>query len=321
MRPRMSSHERACVHPSLSGRSMLLSLVVAALLTACSGGDKVVGPDGSSGGGPLRLSSADSQFVAGMMSAAASDAQRQLRFITAPSLPGIGSAQPPCTPSVTTGGIDSNGNGIPDDRTQQYTATSCTFTSNGATGTVSGSIRLQDAGGVYGYRLTYSNYTVSATKGDSVARTIINGSFEYRYVTATTASTLDNTVVSIETRSSRGSAIITRTANLTGQFTTTGTLASNRTFPGGTLQLNGSLGVSLAVSGDQAVSGQPTTFTLDIAVATVTAMNSPSGCSTDPAFDAGALTGQVSNGATGAVRVQFTRCGSGTSTTPPVTKR
>lgn len=320
MRLHMSSHEHARVHPRLSECRLLLSLVVAALLTACSGGDKVVGPDGSSGGGPLRLSSADSQFVAGMMSAAASDAQRQLRFITAPSLPGLGSAQPPCTPTVT-GGADSNGNGIPDDRTQQYTAASCTFTSNGATGTVAGSIRLQDAGGVYGYRLTYSNYTVSATKGDSLVRTIVNGSFEYRYLTATSASTLDNTVVAIETRSSRGSAILTRTANLTGQFTTTGTLASNRTFPGGTLQLNGSLGVSLAVSGDQAVSGQPTTFTLDIAVATVTAMNSPSGCSSDPAFDAGALTGQVSNGATGAVRVQFTRCGSGTSTTPPVTKR
>jgi hypothetical protein len=185
------------------------------LLAACSGGDKIVAPDSSTGPSNTRLSTADSIYMASTLANASFDAINNLRRIPTRHCRRCSTNQPPCNPSIVVGGTDSNNNRIPDNRSAQYTAAGCTYTSSGATVTVSGGARLEDLGGITGYRATYTSFTVTATKGDSVVRTVIDGTFEYRWTSANSATTLDNSTLTAEVRSSAGSVSLTRTANPT----------------------------------------------------------------------------------------------------------
>ena len=145
-------------------------LVLASLaMVARSGGDKIVAP-GATNGGNTALVRADSLYMASQMAAAASQAIKSLRQIQTPDLPFVGASAPTCTPATTTGGTDTNNNGVPDDRTLQYTTATCTQNSAGTTTTVSGSVRTQDLGELYAFRVTYNNLVVTATKGDSTVK-------------------------------------------------------------------------------------------------------------------------------------------------------
>jgi hypothetical protein len=302
-------------------RRLVMFAAAAAVLTACSGGDKIVGPGGT--GGPptnTRLNAADSAYMASTLANASFEAINNLRRAPTTTLPAIFTNVPPCNPSVVTGGSDSNNNGIPDNRVAQYTTSGCTYQNAGATVTVAGSARLEDVGGLIGYRATYTNFTVTATKGDSVVISTINGTFEYRWVSVTSATSVENSTVVFEVRSAGGSVSLSRTASLTGTFTPNAgsTIRTNFAFPSGTFTLSGTLSVTGTATGNQVTPGVSPTQTLNLNVSTATQLSVSSACSSNQAYSSGALAATVTGSNQGALEVRFAGCGSG-PTTPVVT--
>jgi hypothetical protein len=308
-------------------RSITAALVSLAVLGACSGGEKIVAPGSRSNSVNTRLTMDDSLYMANTMSAAAAQAIKGIRQITTPDLPGVGRNAPPCTASTTVGGADANGNGIPDDRTVQFTAAGCTYNSAGATIVVTGSIRTQDIGGLYAFRVTYTNFSIVGTKADSTVRAVVNGAFEYRWTSATAAGALDNSTLLLEVRSGQGSMSLTRVSNLTTQFAplSGNTIAANRSLPSGDLTMTGDLSVTAAASGNALAAGAKSPETLSMTVNTTVPLTALSSCNIDPVFNAGGtLVGAVSGVAIGSVSVRFAGCGQGIATAPgtrPVGKR
>ncbi|MCC6242160.1 MAG: hypothetical protein IT353_04935 [Gemmatimonadaceae bacterium] len=294
--------------------------VVGTALVACSGGEKIVSPGGTVGSNS-RLGAADSSYMAGVLSSASFDLMKNLRRMPSTTAVGVQQNAPSCTPSIVTGGPDANLNGIPDDRTAQYSATSCAYTQSGYNYTVAGGVRIQDLNSIRGYRVTYTGYTVTGTKGDSVVRTVLNGTLEYSWATALTATANDNTTVLIEVRSTNGSASLTRVANLTALFTPNAgsTISANQILPSGTLAVSGALTMTGVATGNQVVAGVPSTQTLALNVSTVTQLVNSSSCSSDASFSVGALAATVTGSNTGDIAVRFSGCGQGTTTPPNVT--
>lgn len=294
------------------------TIALVAMATACSGGDKIVSPDAlnNNNNGPVKLSTDDSLYVVNQISGAAFASIKALRNITAPPLPGLfGNVPPsPCAPTVT-GNTDSNGNGIPDDKLTTYTAANCSYSASGTAVVVTGSIRQQDIGGTYGYRITYSNFSTVGKKGDSTYRTLVDGVIEYAYASPTQAHTQDGLLVSIGVEASTGSATIARTANLAGTFTPSGgnTLSRTSPLPTGTLILSGSLNVVATATGNQIPVGGPSSQTVSMLISTATPMNANIGCSLDASLNAGELQATVGGSQTGAAAVKFTACGQGGS--------
>lgn len=288
-----------------------VGLVAALTLVACSGGDKIVAPGTT--GGTVKLNSADSTYLVQQVAGAAFSSIKALRTITTQVVTGLGSAAPSCTATSNVGNTDANSNGIVDDRTVTYATGTCSTVSNGVTTATSGSIRIQDLNGIYGYRITYTNWNVVATKGDSTTRFTLNGTQEFAWVSATSARTLDNTSLFVQTQSSLGSVSLTRVANLTGAFTPsgTGTIALNRALPTGTLSLDGTLTMTFNVTGNQVVAGSAPTQTVNMSVATVTPLTASTTCTSDAAFDAGKMQTSITGSQTGTAVAVFVGCGSG----------
>ena len=296
-----------------------LAACCAVVIAACSGGEKIVDPTSVKNGSSSQLTADDSLYMANSLSGAATFAIKGIRAISAPDLPGYGKNAPPCNPSVTVGGGDSNSNGIADDKTLVYTAATCTYTSSGIVNTVSGSIRTQDIGGVYAYRLTYSNLTLTATKGDSVVRTVVNGVFENRWDATTAATSLDSSTIFIDVRSNVGSVSLTRASSLKSQFTplSGSTIGANKSLPSGDLTMSGQLTITAAASGNALAAGAASPETLAMTVSTTVPLTALLSCQFDPVFNAGGtLAGTVSGAANGTVGVRFAGCGQGNSGTP-----
>lgn len=293
-------------------------LVAIALAAACSGGEKIVSPDAlnNGGNGPAKLSVDDSLFVINQISGAAFASIKALRNIVTPPLPGLfGNVPPsPCNPAVT-GPTDSNGNGIPDDKLTSYSAANCTYNNNGTAVVVTGSIRQQDLGGTYGYRITYSNYNVVGRKGDSTFTTSVDGIVEYAFTSTTQARTQDGLSISIGVAASTGSLTLLRTANLAGTFSPSGgnTLSRTAALPSGTLLLSGTLNVIATATGNQIPAGGPSSQTVSMVVSTATPLNANIGCSLDASLNAGELRATVGGSQTGAAAIRFTGCGQGGS--------
>jgi hypothetical protein len=298
-------------------RRVLVAMLLTSsmMLGACSGGDKIVAADGSRSTA-VAFSSGDSTYLAGFMSAAAWGLMKQMRTITNIQVTGFGSSRPSCAPTATLGGTDANANGLPDDQTTQYSAATCRFVQSGATTTAAGTIRLQDLGGFYGYRITYTNYTLVATKGDSVVSATLNGAYEFRYPITTAGSTLDNTTLVLQTQSPAGSVTLTRTANLTGDLSPISGVFAFNTFPGATMKLTGTLNIVLAVTGNAVVAGYPTTASFNMALTTPTLLTSPNTCAANPAFTTGAMQAALTGTWSSTLRVAYTSCGSGTADAP-----
>jgi hypothetical protein len=306
--------------PRVDGRALIgarqaILVLSVALLGACSGGEKIVAPGAQ---GNTRLAAADSLYLANTLRSASFDALKNLRRMPITTVPGTFPNAPPCTPTSTIGGADANNNNIPDDRTTQYTATACTYFNNGITFTASGTVRVQDLGSITGYRVTYTAYTIIGTKGDSVTRTTLSGAFEYRWVSATSATSLDNTTLFIEVRSAVGSASLTRVANLAGTFTAAGGSTIGLSFPSGTFAVTGTLSLTGNATGNQVQTGIASTQTLSMSVSTALPLSASSSCSSDAAFGAGELGAAVSGSNQGAVQVRFTGCGQGAVEPPRV---
>lgn len=299
--------DAARVAATVAARGLALACV---LTVACSGGDKIVAP-GATNGGNTALVRADSLYMASQMTVAASQAIKTLRQIQTPDLPFVGASAPKCAPATTTGGTDTNNNGVPDDRTLQYTTATCTQTSAGTTSTLSGSVRTQDLGELYAFRVTYTNLVAIATKGDSTVKSTINGTFEYRWTSASAASGLDNSTLVLEVRSGAGSQSVTRVANLSTQFSPTGgsTIVAGRALPAGSMTVTGTVAVSVLATGNAVVAGTPPSATLGMGVSTSVPLTMAASCNAEPVFNVGTLNGTVTGSAIGAVSVRFVGCG------------
>lgn len=289
--------------------------------TACSGGDKIVSADGSpstpsTGGNSSRLAANDSLFLVGFMSSGAWGLMKQMRTLASIQQPGFGNTRPACTPQAVVGGIDNDRNGVPDDQTTTYAPTSCAFLLAGLNTTANGSIRLQDLGSLYGYRITYNNYTLTGTRGDSVVTTSFNGTLEFRYANGASGTAADNTVQVIRQQSSQGSLTITRTAALTGTLTpSSGTFAIGA-YPGSSMSLTGRLNIQLVLTGNVVQTGYPSTVNFNMAVSNSAALTSPTGCLSNPGFTAGTINGALTGTWTAQLRQNYTTCGSGTADNP-----
>lgn len=291
----------------------LLPLTAAlAVVAACSGGDKIVSPD-ELNNGPRLLSTDDSLFAVVQMSGAAYSTITAFRNIVTPPLPGLfGNVPPsPCAPTIV-GNTDTNGNGIPDDRTQTYTAANCTYSNNGVSVVVTGSIREQDLGGLYGRRVTYSNYSIVGKKADSTFTTSVTGPIEYVFESATQARSLDGLAITIGTAATGGSATLTRSANFTTTFVpTSGSLSRNGFLPSGSLTLNGTLSISAVVTGNQIPSSGQSSQTISMNISTVTQMNANTNCTATQSLNTGEMKATVGGSQTGNIAMRFTACGSG----------
>jgi len=272
--------------------------------------------------GPKKLSTDDSLYVADQISSAAFASIKALRNIVAPSLHGLlGNVPPsPCTPTAT-GNTDSNGNGIPDDKTTTYTAANCTYSANGRTGVVTGTIRQQDLNGNYGYRITYSNFNSVEKKGDSTFTTSVEGVIEYAFTNTTSARTQDGLTIVLGVAASTGGVSLSRAANLTGTFAPSGGNILSRTaaLPSGTLTLSGTMTIIGAVSGNQIPAGGPSSQTISMSISTAAPLNANIGCSLDASINSGELQATVGGSQTGAAAVTFRACGQGgnPTSTPP----
>ncbi|MEP6835142.1 MAG: hypothetical protein ABJB74_17275 [Gemmatimonas sp.] len=304
-------------------KNRFAAIALVAIASACSGGDKIVSPDAlnNNNNGIKKLSSDDSLYVVNQMSGAAFSSIKALRNITTPTLPGLfaNAPQAPCNPSVT-GTTDSNGNGIPDDKTTTFTAANCSYTSNGYAFVVTGTIRQQDLNGIYGYRVTYGTFSSVAKKGDSTITQTADGTIEYAFATATSARTQDGVSVTTSVTAPTGSATLARTANLAGTFTPSNgnILVRTAPLPTGTLLLSGTLNVIATATGNQIPTGGPSSQTVSMLISTATALNANIGCSGDASLNAGELQATVGGSQTGAANIKFTACGQGGSgpTTP-----
>ncbi|MEO7997009.1 MAG: hypothetical protein ABI852_06165, partial [Gemmatimonadaceae bacterium] len=137
-------------------------------------------------------------------------------------------------------------------------------------------MRLQDLGGTYGYRVTYTNFNTIGTKGDSTYKTLVNGTIEYAFTTTTQARTQDNLDITLFVGSSAGSAALQRVASgLTGTFAPSNGNILSRTapLPSGTLSMSGTMTVTATATGNQIPTGGPASQTVSMQISTTAPMN------------------------------------------------
>ena len=296
----------------IASTTLTLTGATALLLSACSGGDKIVDPGADGVSGNFRWNAADSSYLVNAVVLSANAAIKGIRNIQTPDPPSYGRRAPPRTPSSKTGGTDANNNGIPDDLTLQYLAATCSYVASGAQATVAGSLRIQDLGEIFAYRATYTNLVLTLTKGDTVVTTTVNGTIESHWASTTAASYVDKSSVVIAARSTNGSALQTRTANLSGLFTPASgsTITATRALPGGDMTFAGTLTVIATTSGNAVKAGIPTSITYNAAVSSTATLSVSAGCFTEPVFGAGGiLSAPMTGTASGTVSLRFTGCG------------
>lgn len=300
-------------------RTLPIALTLAALVvTACSGGDKIVSANGSTPA-QVVLSAADSAYLANLVANQAITNFKNLRVMQAVNL--AGSLPAGCQPTLSGTG-DTNGNQIAEDQTLTFTTQTCTFTQSGTTTRVSGSIRVQDLGGVRGYRVTYNTLTEVATLADTTVTFTLNGAYEAQWTVATSGRTLLGVTTTISRQERTGTSAVTFTPNMSGIFAPTGNgqIAVGRNLPAGTFTLSGTLATVLTFSGSLRPTGAPASLTYNVAVSTPVTMAYDGACTQDRAFAAGQLRGAVSGYAPGALTSAFAGCGQGV-TPPPNVKR
>lgn len=295
-------------------------VVLLALAAACSGGDKIVAA--GSGNASVRLSVEDSVFLANLVASQAISNFKNLRLMQVSDVVSqVGGALPAgCRPTLT-GTADTNGNGISEDQTLTFASATCSQTQGNATSRINGTVRLQDLGGLRGYRTTYTGLSQAVTIADTTLTVEVTGALEVQYVSATSGRT-SSTVTSRIIRQERGgSATLTLGSSVTSTFTpTTGQIAVGRNLPAGAFNLTGSVSVGLAANGTLRAAGQPANITFNIGITTAQPMAYDGTCLNDRAFLNGQLRGSVTGYAPGSLATGFAGCGQGV-TPPPGVKR
>jgi hypothetical protein len=305
---------------------LLAGACAVAALGACSGGDKIVGASEEGGQNPppgnSALTSEDSVFIANLVASEAISNFKNMRTMPITQVAAMAGAATPqgCNPTLT-GTADTNGNGIPEDQTITFTQQNCSITQQGITGRLTGSVRVQDIGGLRGFRVTYNSLTTTAISADTTATILVNGVLEIQWISATAGRTLSTLSTRIAAQRPNGSASMTFAPNVTSQFTTTGgQIAVGRNLPAGTYTMTGTLVVSYEASGNLRPAGSPAQASYTTNINTATTLTYDGTCTHDRAFGAGQLRGSVTGFANGSLATSFNGCGSG-QTPPPGVKR
>ena len=263
---------------------ILAVLVAAAALTACHDST-------SSSPGP-----SDEQAAA-IGTTAQYQVEASLNTLTLPTLlVPIGEGPPCATPSTAT---DSDGDGIPNDATYEFTSPPCHFTGfRGGTLDVVGQLRMQDptpSAAGFGYEATFTVLRDTFTSGDgkttySVTR---NGGAT---LTGSTAGLFLSTDLQVA-RTFTGQPDAAVDEHWTVTYIPETPLQINQPIPAGTLDVSGTLDWTRG------------TETFSLTVTTPTPLHYAACTDTAQRFDAGELraTGTF-DGTTGYIRVRWSEC-------------
>jgi hypothetical protein len=264
---------------------ILAVLVAAAALTACHDST-------SSSPGP-----SDEQSAA-IGTTAQGQVEASLNTLTLPTLlVPIGDGPPCATPSTAT---DSDGDGIPDDATYEFTSPPCHFTGfRGGTLDVVGQLRMQDPTPVaagFGYQATFTalRYTFTSGGGNTTYSVTRNGGATLSGSTAGLFFASDLQVV----RTFTGQPDAAVDEQWTVTYVPETPLQINQPIPAGTLDVSGTLDWTRG------------TETFSLTVTTPTPLHYAACTDTAQRFDAGELRASGTfDGTTGYVRVRWSECG------------
>jgi hypothetical protein len=282
----------------------VIEIALLSLVAAGCAADRAAAPAGTPS-----LSNAEAQLVGHEVAGEVEDVAGNFTLggLLGPSFPSAGiaatgAAQPAPTvncPTITPNPpVDADGDHVPDDVTLGFTLPDCSFSRNGATFEITGSIHITDPSTTdFGIRvvftdlqhkLTHANATFSSSRLNG-PRQVLRSASEF--------SLHDSTTVALES-SDHGAAQLVK-AWVVGFVVDPGqTFDQTRHLPSGTLTVNGSLSRSRG-----AVSHS-------FAVRTVTPLHHDATCAARPAFTSGELL-VVKTGPDGTVTIHvvFNGCG------------
>lgn len=132
-----------------------------------------------------------------------------------------------CTPD-STGVSTTNAAGVPVDLTLTYSAGRCIQELGAVARATSGSIRIQDLGGRYAARVTYTNFVSGFTTAGIGTRTTVNGAVEIRGLSPTTGKIEQRYTDVQELGNATSSSRTTRIRNLDITFTDTSGVPASR---------------------------------------------------------------------------------------------
>ena len=204
----------------------------------------------------------------------------------------------PCDPEGTNA-EDSDGDGIATDDTLTFTPANCggEDRESGLVTSVSGTVRVQDIGAIYGFQLTLSDFEVSIVpRGQRLGTTIVlNGTYRAN-VNASGASALQDLDYDIQLA---GAPPISVSYNWDAEFTPMEgmRISPNRRWPNGTFDITGNLDYSV---GDNQMS-----FSLD----TTDPLIYEPGCETPPPFSSGELQGVLTTNQSSGFTLTHRHCG------------
>lgn len=209
-------------------------------------------------------------------------------------------SSPSCTPTITGGASDTDGDGIPNDMVVEFTSANCTVTDT-ATGDVSvqrGTIRYRDTSDdLYGFDITvtdlrYSNYNGTShawmnqtvTAHESARTTTSGGTWALKFAATIRQGTQDT--VSYDQVGAY---------DVKGTYTSNGVVPAGGPIPDGTISLSGTIDATL-----------PTVGRLVVSLVTTTALHWESSC---PAVDSGKLELRLNGQSDEGVLVRWLSCG------------
>jgi hypothetical protein len=203
-----------------------------------------------------------------------------------------------CDPEKTNA-ADDDGDGIATDDTLTFTPANCggEDRESGLVTSVSGTVRVQDIGAIYGFQLTISDFQVSMVpRGQRVGTTIVlNGTYRAN-VSATGASAVQDLDYDIQLA---GAPPISVSYNWDAEFTPMEgmRISPNRRWPNGTFDISGNLDYSV---GDSQMS-----FSLDTSDPLIFQPE----CETPPPFSSGELQGVLTTSQSSGFTLTHRHCG------------
>lgn len=194
--------------------------------------------------------------------------------------------------------VDTDGDRVPDDVTLSFTLPDCSFTRNGATFEITGTIRITDPSATdFGIRVVFTDLQHKFTReSGAFFLNRLNGARQV--LRSSSAFSLHDSTTSDLESSEHGAAQLAKAWVVTFGADAGGTLDQRRRLPSGDLTVDGSMTRTRG------------TASHSFAVTTVTPLHHDATCTTRPTFTSGELT-VVKTGPDGTVTIHivFNGCG------------
>jgi hypothetical protein len=265
-------------------------------------------PDRSSGLGTPSLSDAEAQLVGREVAGEIEDVAGSFTLggLMLPSFPSAGIVTsdgdrpalnancPTITPFPP---ADADADHVPDDVTLSFTLPDCSFSREGATFEITGSIHITDPSTTdFGIRIVFADLQHKLTRGDAFVTNRLNGARQVLR-SASQFSLHDSTTSNLES-SDHGSAQLAKAWVVTFVADVGQTLDQTRHLPSGNLTVNGSMSRSRG------------TTSQSFAVTTVTPLHHDAACTSRPPFTSGALdVKKTGPDGTVTIHIVFNGCG------------